>query len=274
MLKICVIILLIIDFFNSFERGRFVLTVRIDGIDVNYIQTGEGEAVVMLHGWGANAQLFGAIAEVVAQKYSVYALDFPGFGGTPEPPAVWTVDDYTDFTVHFIQTLGLKKVILLGHSFGGRVIIKLANRTDLPFEIDKIILTDAAGIKPVKSAAQEKKEKLSHIGKKLLKPLPGVVEKLQTMTGSADYRAASPLMRQILVNVVNEDLTDLLPGVKPSTLLIWGDLDTATPLADGQKMEQLMPDAGLAVMHGCTHFAFLDNPVLFANILRSFLNIA
>ena len=249
------------------------MNITVDGINVNYMQTGSGPAVVMLHGWGANAQLFQGTANVVSEKYSVYAPDFPGFGGTPEPDSVWAVDDYTDFTIRFIAQLGLKNVILLGHSFGGRVIIKMANRENLPFAIDKIILTDAAGIKPEKSASQEKKEKLSHFGKKLLKPLPGVVEKLQTMTGSADYRAATPLMRQILVNVVNEDLTDLLPGVKPSTLLIWGDLDTATPLADGQKMEAMMPDAGLAVIHGAGHFAFLDNPVLFANILRSFLNI-
>ncbi len=249
------------------------MNININGIDVNYLHFGEGDAVVMLHGWGANAQLFEPAAQVMAQKYSVYAPDFPGFGGTSEPADVWTVDDYTDFAVAFISALGLKKVILLGHSFGGRVIIKMANRKDLPFEIDKIILTDAAGIKPEKSDTQLKKEKISRIGGKLLKPFPGVLEKVQSMTGSADYRAASPHMRKILVNVVNEDLTDLLPGVKPSTLLIWGDLDTATPLSDGQKMEQMMPDAGLAVMHGCTHFAFLENPVLFANILRSFLNI-
>ncbi len=249
------------------------MTVNIDNIPVNYLQTGEGEAVVMLHGWGANAKLFENCAQVIAQKYSVYALDFPGFGGTPEPPAVWTVDDYTAFTVKFIAALGLKKVILLGHSFGGRVIIKMANLKNLPFAIDRIILTDAAGIRPEKSAAQQQKEQLSHIGKKLLKPFPGLVEKLQSMTGSADYRAASPLMRKILVEVVNEDLTDLLPGIKQETLLIWGDLDTATPLSDGQKMEELIPNAGLAVMHGCTHFAFLDNPVQFANILRAYLNI-
>ena len=249
------------------------MNININGIDVNYLQLGEGDAVVMLHGWGANAQLFENAANVIAQKYSVYAPDFPGFGGTAEPAEVWTVDDYTDFAISFISALGLKKVILLGHSFGGRVIIKMANRENLPFAIDKIILTDAAGIKPEKSEAQLKKEKISRLGGKLLKPFPGVLEKVQSMTGSADYRAASPHMRKILVNVVNEDLTDLLPGVKPSTLLIWGDLDTATPLSDGQKMEEMMPDAGLAVMHGCTHFAFLENPVLFANILRSFLNI-
>ena len=256
-----------------FERNELGLTVTIDGIDVNYIRMGEGAPVVLLHGGGANAGLFMPTMELLAEKYTAVAPDLPGFGGTPEPPGVWSVDDYTDFTIRFIERLGLQKVILLGHSFGGRVIIKLANRENLPFAIDKIILTDAAGIKPEKSGKQQAVEQASHLGKKLLSHLPGAVEKLQSMTGSADYRAATPLMRKILVNVVNEDLTALLPGVRPSTLLIWGDLDTATPLADGQKMEQLLPDAGLAVIRGAGHFAFLDNPALFGSILRSFLQI-
>lgn len=249
------------------------MTVTIDGIDVNYISCGQGEPVVLLHGWGANAGLFLPMAELLAEKYNAVAPDLPGFGGTPEPETVWSMDDYTDFVIRFIETLGLRRVILLGHSFGGRIIIKLANRENLPFAIDKIILTDAAGIRPEKSSTQQTAERVSHLGKKLLKHIPGAVEKLQSRTGSADYRAATPLMRKILVNVVNEDLTALLPGVKPSTLLIWGSADTATPLADGQTMEKLLPDAGLAVIQGAGHYAFLDNPTLFGNILRSFLRI-
>ena len=231
------------------------------------------ETVVMLHGWGANIGLFQNAASLIASKYKVAAPDLPGFGGTPEPPSEWTVDDYTDLAVKFIASLGLKKVILLGHSFGGRLIIKMANRQDLPFEISKIILVDAAGIKPQKSAEQKMKENVSKFGKKLLSGAPGLLNKLQSMAGSQDYRDASPLMRRVLVNVVNEDLTDLLPNIKQSTLLIWGTNDTATPLADAQKMEQLIPDAGLAEIPGCGHFSFLENPGLFNAILSSFLKL-
>ena len=251
------------------------MTITIDDIAVNYFKDGpdSDEAVVMLHGWGANCELFRAAASVIAAKYTVVAPDFPGFGQTPEPPGEWSVDDYTDLTAKFIAALGLKKVILLGHSFGGRVIIKMANRADLPYEITRIILVDSAGIRPEKSSEQKMKENVSKLGKKLLSGSPKLLNKLQSMTGSQDYRDASPLMRRILVNVVNEDLKDLLPNIRQSTLLIWGTADTATPLSDAKLMEQLLPDAGLAEIPGVGHYSFLENPVLFNAIISSFLKL-
>ena len=89
--------------------------------------------------------------------------------------------------------------------------------------------------------------------------------------GSSDYASASPMMRRILSRVVNEDLTDRLPLVKVPVLLVWGENDTATPLSDARTMERLIPDAGLVSFPGCGHYSFLDNPVQFAAVLRSFL---
>lgn len=249
---------------------------KISDISVNYFTQGpkdSQEAVVMLHGWGANIELFRNIASPVAEKYFVAAPDMPGFGETPEPPSAWKVDDYTDFVIEFIKELGLKRVILLGHSFGGRVIIKMVTRKDLPFEVTRIILVDSAGIRPEKTPEQLKKEKVMKLGKKLLSGTPKLLEKMQSMVGSADYKAASPLMKEILVNVVNEDLTDLLPGIKQSTLLIWGTLDTATPISDAEKMEQLIPEAGLARIEGAGHYSFLESPVIFNAIMASYLKL-
>ena len=251
------------------------MVVTVNGIETNYLELGQpgDTAVVMLHGWASNSELFRASALPVSAKYYVLAPDLPGNGVTPEPPGEWFVDDYVDFVIGFISHFGLKKVILLGHSFGGRVIIKMANRKDLPFAIDRLILVDAAGIRPEKSAEQLQKEKVIKFGKKLLSGSPKLLDKMQSKIGSADYRAASPLMRKILVNTVNEDLEPLLPGVPYSTLLIWGTLDTATPIADAEKMERLIPDAGLARMEGCGHFSFLENPGLYNAILASFLKL-
>lgn len=249
---------------------------KIGDIGVNYFTLGERdseEAVVMLHGWGANIELFKNAALPVSAKYFVAAPDMPGFGETPEPDSAWDVDAYADFVIEFIKNLGLKKVILLGHSFGGRVIIKAVTRASLPFEVTKIILVDSAGIRPEKSPEQLKKEKVMKFGKKLLSGTPKLLEKLQSTVGSVDYKAASPLMKQILVNVVNEDLTQLLPEIKQSTLLIWGTLDTATPISDAEKMEELIPLAGLARIEGAGHFSFLDNPVLFDAIIASYLKL-
>ncbi len=249
------------------------MTKNINGIETNYLSLGApGEtALVMLHGWASNSELFRASALPLSEKYFVLAPDLPGNGVTPEPPGEWYVDDYVDFVISFITSFGIKNVILLGHSFGGRVIIKMVNRPALPFTVQKLVLVDSAGIRPEKTAEQLKKEKVMKLGKKLLSGTPRLLDKMQGMVGSADYRAASPLMRKILVNTVNEDLEPLLPGVKQSTLLIWGTLDTATPITDAEKMERLMPDAGLARMEGCGHFAFIENPALYSAILAAFL---
>ena len=146
------------------------MTVTVDNIPTNYMDLGAPgeETVVMLHGWASNCELFRPSAVQVSEKYRVLAPDLPGAGGTPEPPADWTVDDYVDFTVRFIASFGCRKVILLGHSFGGRVIIKMANRPDLPFEITKIVLVDSAGIRPEKTAEQKMKESVLKFGKKLV----------------------------------------------------------------------------------------------------------
>jgi hypothetical protein len=100
---------------------------------------------------------------------------------------------------------------------------------------------------------------------------PKLVEKMQSMVGSADYKAASPLMKKVLINVVNEDLSHLLPKISAETLLIWGTLDTATPIKDAEMMESLIPDAGLCTLSGAGHFSYLDRPGDFGVIANKFL---
>ena len=98
------------------------------------------------------------------------------------------------------------------------------------------------------------------------------IDAMRAKRGSSDYAQASPKMRAIMSKVVNEDLAPLLPSVKAPTLLIWGENDTATPLADAKKMNRLLPDSGLVSFPGCGHYSFLDNPGQFAAVLSSFLN--
>jgi pimeloyl-ACP methyl ester carboxylesterase len=254
------------------------LNAVINGIDTNYVTVGQGEAVLLLHGWGSSLDAYRQLIQLLSQKYFVIALDMPGFGKTEEPPRPFDVDDYVDFVLEFMKQFPVSKLSLVGHSFGGRVIIKMANR-QLPFGIDKIVLIDSAGIKPQPSKKKSTKQLCYKIGKwfatrKLIAKLfPGFLEKLRVTFGSADYAAASPMMRQCLVKVVNEDLSHLLPGIKAPTLLVWGENDTATPLADAKKMEAAIPDAGLAVIKNAGHFSFVEQPVIFRSIMASFFKI-
>lgn len=251
---------------------------NICGLDINYTDKGQGDLVVLLHGWGSNITLFENMINLLSVKYRVVAMDMPGFGDSEEPKEPWCVDDYVDFVLEFLKKYSFDKVTFLGHSFGGRVIIKLCSRK-LPFEIEKVILVDSAGVKPEKTTAQKVKQTAYKMTKKVYssnafqKMFPSALENLRRKNGSADYNAASPVMRQTLVKVVNEDLCDLMPNVKCPALLIWGKNDDATPLSDGEKMEKLMPEAALVAFDNAGHYSFLEQQILFNRVLASFMNI-
>ncbi|MDR0530442.1 MAG: alpha/beta hydrolase [Oscillospiraceae bacterium] len=249
------------------------MTVNINHQPIYYEERGEGPAVLLLHGWGVDCSLFRPLMQLLSKQYRALALDFPGFGQSPEPPEPWCVDHYADLALAFLQALGISSCILLGHSFGGRVAIKLCAR-QLPSPVfPKVILVDAAGVKPTPTKQAVRRAKRYQIGKQLLTPFPKLMERWRDRHGSADYKAASPMMREVLKRTVSEDLTPLFPLVKPPVLLIWGRGDTATPLSDGQLMERQMPNAGLAVLEQAGHFSFLEQQPQFLRVIASFLRI-
>jgi pimeloyl-ACP methyl ester carboxylesterase len=256
------------------------MNIVVDGYNICYKITGSsGETVVMLQGWGTDLGVYDSVADAINEKYRFVQFDFPGFGGSDEPRETWSVDDYADFFCKFMEALGIKKATLIGHSYGGRVIIKLATRDSIPFEIERIVLIDSAGILPKKSFKQKVNIKKYKVLKKILNMkvvyalFPELIDDWRSRQGSADYRNATPIMRQCLVKAVNEDLTELLPKIKQDTLLIWGDKDTATPIGDGKLMEEKIPNSGLAVINGTGHFSFLEQPAVFRNIMRSYFEI-
>lgn len=251
---------------------------KIDGISVNYADEGEGDVVLLLHGWGANITLYRGIIDTLKQDRRVIAPDMPGFGKTPEPPVPWCVDDYVDFVLHFIESFAVKRLSLVVHSFGGRVFFKMNARKELPFVIEKAVLIDSAGILPKKTLRQKCSLRLYKAGRAFMNTslmrflYPDAVEQMRKKRGSADYNNATPLMRATLVKVVNEDLEPYMPLVQCPTLLIWGDRDTATPIEDARRMEELIKDAGLVVCEGAGHFSFAEQPAKVNGALRVFLS--
>ena len=252
----------------------------IDGCNINYKITGSGEkTVVMLQGWGTGLELYDSVANALNDGYRVVQFDFPGFGESDEPAEPWNVQAYADFFCKFMEALEIREAVLIGHSYGGRVIIKLASRSDLPFVISKIVLMDSAGIMPERTPAQKRKVMRYKIMRNFLmsKPVhamfPEVIDYWMSKQGSEDYRNASPLMKKCLVMAVNEDQRDYLPFIKQETLLIWGELDDATPLRDADIMNEMIPDSALIVFEGAGHYAFLEQPARFRGIIRAFLGL-
>lgn len=247
------------------------MEIEINGLKVSYLKKGESEnKILLLHGWGCNKEIFKGITDFLSNFMEVYAIDFPGFGKSEEPKEVWGVDEYTDLVIKFIEKMNIKKLSLLGHSFGGRVIIKLVNRKDLNFEIDKLVLVDAAGIRhePKKTKKQKFYKKVFPIIKRIS---PKLLNYIKTKVGSADYRNATPMMRDILVKSINEDLKNLIPNIKKSTLIIWGENDVDTPYSDAVYMNENIKDSGIVKIEKAGHFSFLENPYLVNKVLESFL---
>ena len=255
----------------------------LNGINVKYYDRGSGQGVLFLHGWGTDFSSFRTFLDRMSEPgigYRVCAPDLPGFGGSDEPPSAWGVDDYVDFALDFLAELNIRSAVLIGHSFGGRIAVKLAARKILPVEIPKMILVDSAGVRRKKTAKQTARLLLYKAVKRLVsiepvrKKFPDLLEKWRKKTGSEDYRNASPRMRECMVKAINEDLTQCLPSISCPTLLIWGENDTATPLEHAKIMEKLIPDAGLVVLKNAAHYSFLDQGYTFGKVLDSFLEIS
>ncbi|MDE6541045.1 MAG: alpha/beta hydrolase [Muribaculaceae bacterium] len=248
--------------------------IDIDGQRLHYRVSGSGRPLILMHGWGCTMDTVASVERVAAESHTVYNIDFPGFGQSPEPSDTWGVDRYTRLIEAMAARLGLDRPVLVGHSFGGRVGLLMASRTP----VDKLVLIDAAGVRPRRSARYYMRvysfKALKRLARLLLPAAraEALIERRRRASASADYAAASPRMRAILSRVVGEDLCGVMPSIKAPALLVWGENDTATPLRDARRMEKLIPDAGLVSFPGCGHYSFLDNPVQFAAVLRSFLN--
>lgn len=250
--------------------------IEINGVRLHYQDTGNpsGRPIVIMHGYGCEVATVASIARILEPGMRVINVDLPGHGLSDEPPTPWGVDLYTQCIEGLIASIGLRDVALLGHSFGGRIGLLLSSRNQKL--VSKLVLVDAAGIKPKRKPKYYVKVYTYKTLKHLLPILFGrslgarLLDKYRGRAGSADYRNSSPMMRAVMSRCVNEDLKHVMPAIKAPTLLIWGEDDTATPISDARTMERLIPDAGLVAFPGCGHYSFLDNPGQFKAVLQSF----
>ena len=254
------------------------MIIKIKEYNVNYIDEGSGDTVLLLHGWGSNLKSFANLISLLKTKYRVLALDFPGFGESEMLKRSFTIDDYVDIVVDFLTEQKIDKVILVGHSYGGRIIIKLNSRNNLPLVIEKNVLIDSAGLKDKKDLKTKLKIASFKTLKKASKLLPISKERkeelekdLRKKFGSSDYASAPKVLQDTLVKAVNEDLSSYLPNMK-ETLIIWGDMDTVTPMWMAKKMESDIKNSGLVVLHG-GHFSYIDDQVTFSRVISSYFKL-
>lgn len=253
---------------------------KINGTEIAYRIEGEGEnRVLLLHGWGCDMKLMQPVADALKTDHRTLAVDFPGHGESGKPPEPWGVPEYAACLRELLDRLSFLPCSVIAHSFGARVAAWL--EAEEPGIFHRIVFTGGAGIRPkpseeskARTARYKKLKGYCETAKKI--PLLGraaenMEEKLRQKYGSRDYNALDAEMRQTFVKVVNQDLTDVYSRFHASTLLIWGDADTETPLWMAKEMEQRIPDAGLVILEGGTHFAYLEQIGRFNVIVRQFL---
>jgi len=250
----------------------------INDLKINYIKKGEGKTVLIIPGWGTVINTYTTLIESISTYANVLCLDMPGFGKSDELKHSWNLDDYVEFIIKFIKSQNINELDVIGHSNGGRIIIKLMSNKELCFKINKIILIGSAGIVHKKTIKQTIRIKTFKVCKKIAQTkvikniFPNLLDRVRNYFGSDDYKNASPVMRETLVKLINEDIRSFLPNINVPTLLIWGENDTATPVADAEIMEKMIPDAGLVKVKGCSHYVFLENPGYVNIVIEKFLN--
>ena len=235
------------------------------------MDVGEGEPVVVLHGWGGRIESVAPIVDCLKGSFRVISIDLPGFGESPPPKGIWGTPDYAAFVREVLAASGISKGHFVGHSFGAKTSLYLA-ATD-PACVAKLVLAGSSGLRTPPSMKARLKRGLSRGARLAGRAGPAgrrLRDAVYDRLASQDYRDAGEL-RPTFVRIVNEDLAPLLPSVRSSTLLIWGSEDTAAPVAHGRRMEQDIPDAGLVLLEGAGHFAYLDEPQRFCRIVRHFL---
>lgn len=239
---------------------------NIDDIYINYYQYGKkkGMDLVLLHGWGQNMQMMMPISNSFINMFRITVLDLPGFGSSEEPKKCLSIEDYADILNKLFVKLRIKNPIIIGHSFGGRVAIVYASK----YKVKKLILLAS----PFKNTSKSNSLKIKLL--KFFKKVP-LINKLEGWAknkfGSVDYRNASLIMKEILVDAINNDLTEYAKKIKVPTLLIWGECDNAVPVEEARELNSLIEDSGLIIYPGKSHYAYLEDLNKTISILDEFL---
>lgn len=255
--------------------------VKVSELKVNYQVAGKGRPVIILHGWGSRASLWTPVQDMIASGgFKVVTPDLIGFGRSDVPPQGWRIDDYVNWFEAFVQKISERHhefrnpFFLVGHSFGGRISIKVAARGSLT--LSGLVLCAAAGLPPETSLKLRMLSGLAKSGSNLMKKM-----KLSWLHDPArniyyrllrqhDYLKVSRTMKDTFRLVVEEDLSGYLPEMKVPTLLIWGEKDHIVPIEQANRFHRGIKNSQLQVITGVGHSPQLEAPKKLVKLLRQF----
>ncbi len=249
------------------------MKVIVQNLVVEYKDRGTGPVILFLHGWKDTMHTFDEISRLLSNTYRIIALDLPGFGASELPKGIWELSDYVAFVKAFLEKRHISPVVIVGHSFGGRIVIKGLVSGILGAQ--KVVLIASAGIARTKTVRSLFFGIVAKVGK-ILTLIPPFCfwrmtlrKKLYASTGS-DYFGAGAL-KDTFLKVIREDLSEDAKKITIPVLLIWGSSDKATPLSDGEKFARMIPRAKLQTYVGAGHFVHQERAFEVASVIKHFV---
>lgn len=227
---------------------------------------GDARPIVLLHGWGRDRF---DLLKVVPPGHPCVSLDLPGFGASPPPPDAWGADGYAAAVAGVIRECAFPTpAIVVGHSFGGRVAVALA--ASQPNACAGLVVTGAPLLRLSQPPSPSLSYRLVRFANRIGIVPDSVLEQRRQRTGSSDYRAATGIMRDVLVRAVNESYQSELEQIRCPVSLCYGANDTAAPPAVAEASARLIADVvDLRIVDGSGHDVHRDAPQeLIASIER------
>lgn len=239
-------------------------TVFVNNLKINLRIVGQGEPILILHGWGSSIKSWIKVQKILAEKgFQVIVFDLPGFGKSMIPLRPWSVEDYSNFVLKLVQKLELSKFFLLGHSFGGRIAIKFVAK--YPNKLTGLILCGAP-IGPSDTKSYGLILNMAKLAKKF-SFLPGFqfFRKIfyKYILKKTDYFELKGVMKETFKKIITEDLSSFLTKIRTKTLLLWGEKDEIEIVK--------IPNSKLIIFSGVGHNPHLEIPEKLAETILSFL---
>ncbi|MGC9031256.1 MAG: alpha/beta fold hydrolase [Minisyncoccia bacterium] len=248
----------------------------IDNLKINYKIAGKNPVILILHGWGKGSETWKTIQEILEKEgLENISLDLPGFGKSQEPQNIWGIEDFSKFILHFIDVLNLRKIILIGHSFGGQIALKFSIL--FPERIEKLILISPATLRN-KNKKLNIRKKIAETLLKFKNFLPKFLQKsniikkiIYKISGATDYYLASDMMKEIFKKITKEDLENDLEKINNKTLILWGKRDKILPYKNGIFLNEKIKNSKLILIENCSHSPHLEYPEEFSKIILNFI---
>ena len=247
---------------------------KTNDLSIYYEKYGNNKnTILILPGWGHTRPTYYSLIKFLQKKYTVYIIDYPGFGYSNIPNNDLTIYDYSSMIYNFIISMNIDPIII-AHSFGGRIVSILCSKYNL--KVKKLILFDVAGIKHF-NLKVFLKQKLYKLLKRLIYLLPKKKKyiyhkKLLKLFSSTDYQSIPSSMKKTFRNIINEDLRNHYKQINCDTLIIWGEKDLDTPLKDAYYLRKIIKKSELIIYQDSYHFSYLEKPILTNTIIDKFLN--